>query len=112
VLEHDPTRRQRRIDRHGTHEGIDSAPEISQRYIAVTTFLVEQTKLRMPLFEALQRHECFWNSVQTALVGRDQVQDVAMIGRYSCQHFRRSERFAMLTALAAFADASDLKFDR
>ena len=66
----------------------------------------------MLLLQALQGFQRLVYPVQASLVGGDQVQDVAVLGRGSRQHFGRGERFAMPAALAQLTDAAHLELDR
>ena len=112
AFEHAPARRQRRVDVHGSQKGIDRARRIPQGHVAITALLVEEAEPRMLLLQALQGCQRLVYPVQASLVGGDQVQDVAVLGRCSRQHFGRGERFAVPPALAELTDAAHLEFDR
>ena len=80
AFEHDPARRQRRVDVHRSQKGIDRARRIAQGHVAVTALLVEEAEPRMLLLQALQGCQRFVYPVQASLVGGDQVQGVAILG--------------------------------
>jgi hypothetical protein len=117
AFEHDPAICQRRVEVHGSQKGIDRARRIPQGYVAITTLLVEEAEPRMLLLQEFRGCQCLVNQVQASLVGGDQIQDVAVLGRCSYQrcsrqHFGRGERFAVPPALAELTDAANVEFDR
>jgi hypothetical protein len=66
----------------------------------------------MLLLQTPQGFQCLADPIQAPLVGSDQIQDVAVWGHCSVQHFGRGERFAVLPALAKRTDPTHLEFKR
>jgi len=66
----------------------------------------------MLLLQALQGGQCLRYAAQTSLVGGDQVQGVAVLGRSSREHLGRGERFRVPATPAQLTDAAHLAFDR
>ncbi len=100
TFEQRPARRKRRVEIDGAHKRFDRPARVSQRYVAIAALLVQETKPRMLLLQPLQGFQRFMDSVEAALVGRDQVQEVAVLGRGSRQCFRRRERLEVVETLA------------
>jgi hypothetical protein len=100
AFQHDPARRQSRVEVHGFEEGFDRARRIPQGHVALTALLVEEAEPRMPLLEALQGCERLGYPVQASLIGGDKVQNIAVLGRQNRQRFGRGERFDVAGSLA------------
>ena len=66
----------------------------------------------MLVLQELQGRQCFRNPVQATLAGGDQVEGVPVMGLCHCKCFGSGERLAVSAALAQFADAANLDFDR
>jgi hypothetical protein len=66
----------------------------------MTALLIQKAEPGMLLLEALQGCQRVVYPIQAALIGSDQVQDVAVLGKFSGQSLSRRQRVAMAAAPA------------
>jgi hypothetical protein len=92
-------------------KGLDRARRIPQRRVAITTLLVEEAEPRIQLLQAPQGFKRLVYAVQASLVGGDQVQEVAVLGRCNRERFSRDECFGVPSAFAELTDTAYLEFD-
>ena len=100
AFQHDPARRQRRVEVHGSQQGFDRVRRIPQGHVALSALLVEEAEPRMPLLEALQGCQRLGYPVQASLVGGNKVQNITVPGHGNRQRFGRGERFDVAASLA------------
>src|ERR1019366_1218758 len=103
---------QRRVHVHGSQKSSDRARRIPQSRAAITALLVEEAEARMMSLQSVRGRQRLVYKVQASLVGGDQIEDVAVPGRRSREHFGGGQRFAVPPALAEFTDAGHLEFYR
>jgi hypothetical protein len=100
AFEHAPAREQSGVESHGCLKRLHGALPLPQPQEAVPAFLVEQGEPRVVLLQALQADQCLGNSLQAALVGRQEIEHVAVCRECNSERFGRRKRLTMTLCLA------------
>ena len=93
-------------------KGIDGASGFSQGHEAVSPFLVQEGEVGVLSLQVLETGQCLRNTLQTTLVGGNQVKGVALGGERRRKGLRGRQCLDVTLSFAELADPGDLKLGR
>lgn len=91
---------------------VDRASGLARGDQAISPLLVQEGEVRMPSFQMLETRQCLRNPLQTTLVGRNEIEDIALGGKRCRRGLGGGQCLGEALSFAELADARDLELGR